>query len=274
MAYTTVGASTSTDILSSSQEQNVGQLEIVDGQLYVSSKKVTEESLFSVGTGAPATTGQTLTSLSGVGGTPPGEQTDGYFFAKLNPDSSGPDTLYLTDSAGVNGDGLGDVEKYSLVDGNWVLEEVAEAVGVTGLTGVVTGSGSNQVVTLYATTSGSLGETGTVYEITDNTSNPTTGFGAIDETIATAATNEAFRGVALVPQTPSSTATQFVVSAPASVVAGSTFAFTVTAENASGTPVAYNGTVDFTTTAGTRPMCFRLNTLSRVIRANNSTPNW
>ena len=109
--------------LSSSQEQNVGQVEIVDGQLYVSSKKVTDESLFGVGTGAPAAPSQTLNPLSIGSGQfvgNQGEAADGYFLTQENPSSGGPDTLYLSDSAGINGDGLGDIEKYSLV--RWNLE--------------------------------------------------------------------------------------------------------------------------------------------------------
>lgn len=234
----------------------MGQLDIVDGQLYVSSKKVADESLFGVGGGTTAAVNQSLNPLplspsnSGLFVGDQLEATDGYFLTELNPASGGPDTLYLTDSAGVNGDGLGDVEKYSLVDGLWSYDsEYAEAPGVTGLTGVVTGTGVNQVVTLYATTSGSEGETGTVYEITDTSANPDGGsFPATDATIVTAASNEAFRGVAMVPQTPSSTATQFVISAPSNVVAGTPFNLTVTAENASGTPVPFNGYVNFTTT--------------------------
>ncbi|HEX4143090.1 MAG TPA: hypothetical protein VHY91_06040, partial [Pirellulales bacterium] len=250
VAYTTVGASTSTDILSASAEQNVNQIEIIGGQLYVASKKVTDESLFAIGTGAPAATGQSLNPLPMGGGQyvgNQGEQADSFFFTQENPSSGGPDTLYLTDSLGINGSGDGDIEKYSLSGGVWSYDGNIEAPGVTSVTGVETGTGASASVTLYATTSGALGETGTIYKYVDNSgfgNAPTGGAG----TLVTAATNEAFRGVAMVPQTPASTATQFVLSAPSSVVAGSAFNYTVTAENASGTPVPYSGYVNFTTT--------------------------
>ena len=174
-----------------------------------------------------------------------GEATDGYFLTQLNPSSGGPDTLYLSDSAGVNGDGLGDIEKYSLVGGVWTFDSEVEAVGVTGVSGVVTGSGASQLVTIYGTTSGTLGETGTVYKITDTTASGGS-FGATDTSLVTAPANEAFRGVAMVPQAPTSTATQFVISAPSTVTAGTAFNFTVTPEDANGNVVPFTGTVNFT----------------------------
>ncbi len=240
VAYTTVGSTTSTPIDPSS-EQNVRQLQIFDGQLYVSSQK--SVTLATVGSGTPVTASQVLTNLAGVAGN--GELANGFFFAQLNPSSGGPDTLYLTDSAGVDGNGLGDVEKYSLISGSWTYEGEFNAAGVTGLTGSVNGS----TITLYATTSTSSGEAGTVYKFTDSS-----GLGGFisgaASTIVTAPSNEAFRGVALVPQTPATTATHFAVSVqPSSVVAGTPFNFTITAENASNAPVTnYSGTVNFYTT--------------------------
>ncbi len=149
VAYTTVGSTTSLAI-DPSDQQDVGQLNIVDGQLYVSSKKVTDESVFGVGTGLPNAPSQTLNPLSIGGGQfvgNQGEATDGYFLAQLNPSSGGPDTLYISDSLGVNGDGsAGDVEKYSLVGGVWSFEGEVEAPGVTGVTGSVASNGN---VTLF-----------------------------------------------------------------------------------------------------------------------------
>ena len=92
------------------------------------------------------------------------ETPNGFFLAHLNPADSGVDTVYLTDDTG------GDIEKYSLdADGvSWDLDGEIFAQNVRGLTGVVSGSGPTAIVTLYATTSGTDGESGTLYKYVDS----------------------------------------------------------------------------------------------------------
>ncbi len=233
VGYTTLGSTTATTI-DPSDEQNLRGIAIVDGQLYVSSQKSIR--LATVGNGVPTAPSQTLTNL------PPDVPDDGsnqtpnaFFFADVSPGVAGADTLYLTD------DTSDLILKFSLNAGAWTFDGTIDAPGVRGLTGVVSGSD----VTLYATTSALDGESGTLYAYTD-----TSGFGGfIADTasyLVTAPANEAFRGVALVPQTP--VATHFVISTPASVTAGSTFSITVTAEDASNSAVTgFTGTVHFTT---------------------------
>ena len=165
VAYTTVGSSTST-ALDPAGEQSLRDLAIVDGQLYVSSQKSLR--LATVGVGVPKTSGQSLVNL------PPNvpdngaiETPNGFFFAHVGPTGTDADTLYLTD------DTNGEIEKFSLSAGVWNFDGVIAADGVRGLTGVVNGTN----VTLYATTSGVDGESGTLYSYTD-----TSGFGGLSST--------------------------------------------------------------------------------------------
>ena len=78
VAYTTLGDDISTPVETS--EPNVRQLQIVDGQLFVSSQK--SVTVAPVGIGTPfSAANPTLTNLTGVAGN--GEVTNGYFFAQV-----------------------------------------------------------------------------------------------------------------------------------------------------------------------------------------------
>ena len=233
LGYTTLGSTTSTDI-DPTDEQNLRDLAIVDGQLYVSSQKSIR--VASVGNGVPTAPSQTLTSLTAdVPGDGAAETPNGFFLAHVSSTGTAADTLYLTDDTG------DEIEKFSLSGGVWNFDGAIAATGIRGLTGVVSGS----TVTLYGTTSGADGESGTLYAITD-----TSGFGGTvgggATTIATAAANEAFRGVAMVPQLV--TATHFAITTPVSVTAGSPFSITVSARDSTNNVVTgFTGTVNFTT---------------------------
>ena len=233
VGYTTLGATTATGI-DPSGEQNLRGISIVDGQLYVSSQKSLR--VATVGDGVPMTPDQTLTNLPpNVPDTGSMQTPNAFFFADVSPTVPGADTLYVTD------DTAGQILKFSLDAGSWDFDGTIDAGLVRGLTGVVSGS----TVTLYATTSGTDGESGTLYKYVD-----TSGFGGFTfdtaATIVSAPSNEAFRGVAMVPQVP--VATHFVISTPANVTAGSLFSITVTAEDAGNNAVTgFTGTVHFTT---------------------------
>jgi hypothetical protein len=103
----------------------------------------------------------------------------------LSEGGSGIDTAYVADST------VG-IEKYSLISGTWTAEGSIALAGITGLTGAISGS----TVTLYATNPTTLVQA----------SDPV-GTGALSGTpitLATAATNESFRGVAFAPSAPAS----------------------------------------------------------------------
>ena len=177
--YAAFGASTSTSV--STTTANLRQLNVFAGQLYVSSASGTLR-LGTVGSGTPTTTGQTTTNLPGFptsGGSP-----YGFFFADLDPSVPGVDTVYVADDGSSGG-----IFKYSLVGGSWTLNgNFAYSAGTRSVDGTVV----NGVVTLYVVSAGSL------LTQTDATgyNQPISG---ILNSVATAGTNKAFRGVAFCP---------------------------------------------------------------------------
>jgi hypothetical protein len=182
--YSQFGSTTST--LLNSTLTNLRQVAIASGQLYVSTQSGTAIRVGAVGTGTPTTGGQTITNLPGI---PTSIAPNGFFFADVPAGS----LLYVADDT----TGGGQIQKYSLVSGTWTANGSIAAATVRGITGTVSGS----TVTLYATTSGAAGTSGTLSAFTD-----TSGYnGAVSgsaDSIATAASNEAFRGVALAPVNP------------------------------------------------------------------------
>ena len=180
--YTTLGSTTSTQLFSTIPK-GVRQANIFGGQLYFDSNATGLLNVSAVGVGTPITGGQTGTELPGL---PDIAGNDGYFFADLG-DGNGLATLYVAN------DSLGEILKYSLVSGSWTASGTITAAGVHGVTGVVSGG----TVTLYAT--GTTGTDGTLYSFTDSTGYDGTVSGTAT-TLATAAANEAFRGVALAPE--------------------------------------------------------------------------
>jgi hypothetical protein len=197
--YTTVGSTTSTDLTStvaSGTFANVRQVNIFGGQLYASSGSGTNtfRGVETIGTGLPTSAAQTVTRLPGLtDATSP--STYSYYLADLSTVVAGFDTLYVAD------DGAGALQKFSLVSGSWVSNGI---IGVTadayrGLTATTSGTS----VTLFATRKGGSAATGggELVTLTDASgyNTPFTGTPAL---LATAATNTAFRGVALSPFNP------------------------------------------------------------------------
>jgi uncharacterized repeat protein (TIGR01451 family) len=185
--YTTIGSTTSTQL--STTVTNIRQVNIVNGQLYASDSSGSTVRLGTVGSGLPTTSGQTITNLPGfpaATGSP-----YNFFFADLSPAVPGVDTLYVADDAA-------GIEKFSLVGGTWTANGTITAASVRGLTASVNGT----TVTLYGTTGGS-GATGggSLYKFTDSTGYNAAISGSAS-VIATAAANEAFRGVAFAPVGP------------------------------------------------------------------------
>ena len=206
----------------STTNTNLRVIQIFNGQLYYSTSSA-GGGIWSVGAGLPTSTGTVATQLSGVTTASP----YGFFFANLGSGNSfnGFDTLYVADDGTSAG-----IEKWSYNGSTWIAEGTVTAAGVRGLTGVVNGTS----VTLYGTTGGSAAAGGgSLYTFTDSTGagNPISGTATVR---ATAATDEAFRGIALVPAIVATTATSEVGSLSPRQ---SSDTFTVTASfNAGTTP--------------------------------------
>jgi hypothetical protein len=189
---TTLGGTTST--LVSTTVTNVRQVEIFNNQLYVSDSSGSASRLGTVGTGLPTTSGQTITSLPGL----PTSTGSAYafFMADLNNSVAGMDTLYVADDTSGT---AGGILKYSLVGGSWVANgQVGTGTDAyRGLTGEVV----NGQVNLFATGLGGTGATGggKLVSITDASGYNGSITGTTAFTLSTALTNEAFRGVAVIP---------------------------------------------------------------------------
>jgi len=205
--YTTIGSTTSTQL--STTVTNLRQANIYNGQLYVTDSSGTAVRLGSVGTGTPTTAGQTITNLPGfpVAGSP-----YGFMFANFG---TGQDSVYVADDTGQG------IQKYSLVSGNWVLNNVITGTSLRGLTGTVNGN----TVTLYITGNGT-----TLYKLTDTSGYNANNNGSLT-TLATAATNTAFRGVAFAPSNGVATPTNpsgIGTATPSSIAQGGSTLFKVT----------------------------------------------
>jgi predicted extracellular nuclease len=224
--YTTLGASTSTQL--STSVTNIRSVEIFDGQLYNSDSSGSTIRIGVDGSGLPTTSGQIINNLPGF---PTNGSPYAFFFADLNAGIAGVDTLYVADDTSGAGGGI---SKYALVGGVWVNQGTVgnPADAYRGLTGVVSGS----TVTLYATRKGGSGATGggELVAVVD-----TTGYNgtlvATPTLVATAATNTAFRGVALAP------IGLAITGQPVSqtIGFGATATLNVTAVSSGGTPITY-----------------------------------
>ncbi len=182
---TTVGTvGTGTQV--STTVTNLRYTNIADGQLYASSQSGAFR-MAGVGTGLPTTSGQTITNLPGLP-TSTGSPY-GFFFADLDG-TAGIDTLYLA-----NDDASG-LQKYALASGTWTLKGNlgVAADAFRGLTGTVDVNG---IVSLYAVRAGS-----SIVSLTDSGGYNASFSSSTFTTIATAGTNQAFRGIAII--TPSS----------------------------------------------------------------------
>jgi len=174
--FGTVGSSTQL----STTVTNVRVPAIFGGQLYVSDSSGAAVRLGTVGSGLPTTVGQTITNLPNF---PLTGAPYSFFFADLSAGVAGVDTVYVAEDTG------GQIQKYCFDGTNWNAFGTVALANTRGLTGVA--SGSN--VTLYVTAAGTSLQT-----LTDTSGYIATINGTL-ASIATAATNEAFRGVAFAP---------------------------------------------------------------------------
>ncbi|MCS6852422.1 MAG: cadherin-like domain-containing protein, partial [Gemmataceae bacterium] len=178
---TTLGGITSTQL--NGTLTNIRQANIFDGQLYISTGSGSTR-VATVGTGTPITSGQTITNLPGF---PTAGSPYAFFFADLSGSEPGVDTLYVADDTTP-----GQVQKWTKSSGTWGPSGTITLAAVRGLTGTVSGT----TVTLYVTAGPDSART--LSRIIDSSGYGGTLSGSAT-TLATAATNTVFRGVAFVP---------------------------------------------------------------------------
>jgi len=195
----------------SSTITNTRVVNIFNGQLYFSTGSA-PVGIYAVGSGLPVTSSQVSTLvIAGTGASP---SPYGFSF------NATTDICYIADDrTPANGGGI---QKFTKSGGVWTLQYTLSVgtVGARGLT--VDWTGSNPVV--YATTTESPGNR--IIKITD------TGSGSSYTTLATAATNTIFRGIAFAPAPlPAPTTTTLAASLVESTTA--TLNGTVNANNVS-----------------------------------------
>lgn len=248
----TYGATTGTAV--STTVTNNRATEIYDNQLYASNLTGANARVQAVGTGLPTGAGTVMTGLAGLPTATSGFNQ--FFLADLDAGVAGVDTLYAGD------DGSNALRKYSLVGGTWTAIGTQIDVGSAyrGLTASVAGS----TVTLFATKAGN-----TLVTVTD-----TAGYNAAPSaitvsTLATAAANTAFRGVAFVPQASGGTPALSIAAAPTIAEGNSGVAcsdgsnklvFPVTAVPTPAASLAFTATVS----AGTATAVVDIGTLATV----------
>ena len=176
-----LGDTTSVNLGESSFD-NVRQIYVVDGNIYLASGSGTPgHSIYQIGTGLPTTGPQTYTpflepetSLS--------EQFNAAYLADLNPSVDGFDTMYVMNS--ING-GSG-LEKWSLDNGAWVKNgtqlsfpsgpiqvQAGSAFGITGIS-------QGDEVTLYMTTTSGGNGPSALYALTDTSGHNATMNGTVE----------------------------------------------------------------------------------------------
>jgi hypothetical protein len=185
-------------------------------QLYISAASGTFQGVSTVGSGLPTTTGQTTVQLPGFPAAA-GPSPYAYIFYDLNGGVAGVDTLYVADDR-APGSG-GGIQKWTYDGTTWTLAYTLNTgltVGTRGLTGTSGGG----VPVLWATTTEASANR--IVRVTD------TGAASSFTTIATAGTNQAFRGIAFAPTaTGGATATDGIVSGSVADANGGPIAGTV-----------------------------------------------
>lgn len=166
---------TTSDMLAATPN-NVRVVDIFSGvisQLLVSSASGTFLGVCTVGSGLPATTGQTITLFNGFPTAGTHSPYDYYI-----PNAT---TVYVADDGSVaNGGGI---QKWTNTGGTWSLAYNVITTAVRGLSGYVEGGNVILIATTTATSNNAL------ISVTD------TGAGSTSSTLASAGTNKAFRGV-------------------------------------------------------------------------------
>jgi len=194
VVYTTLGGSGAGTVVSSTVT-NLRDVEISNDQLYVSTGSGSAVRIGTVGTGLPTTTGQATSNLPGLpivtndtAGVVAGPYA--YAFAALGGGYA-LNTLYIADNGnGSSSSTAGTIDKFSLVGGNWTLTGTVAEVGLSGIVAQPALGGGEE---LFFTTPTNI------YSLTDTSGYDGTLSGT-PTSIATAGTNESFRGIVYIPE--------------------------------------------------------------------------
>ncbi len=177
-----IAAGTTTPVKISTAPTNTRGINIFGGQLYISSASSPYVGISTVGTGLPATSGQTTSLLAGSSG------SSSYAFAlfDLDANEAGFDVAYVAGDS---------IIKYCKVSGTWVKKGyVAAPKALRGLT-LVNACGK---IRGFATSEDS------VYTFVDNAGYNQNLSGSLTKLIGKSA-NTVFRGIAFAPNTPDPT---------------------------------------------------------------------
>jgi hypothetical protein len=184
VVFIPLGTTGGTSIISGSPS-NVRVVNLFGGQLYGSSSSGAFVNVYTVGTGAPTTAGQTATSLPGM---PTSSGPSPYAFVLLDRNAGVPglDTLYVADDrAPASGGGI---QKWTFNGTTWSLVttfQPSTSAGARGLTAFTTASTVILVATLAVTSGNTL-----VSLVDDGVNlNPSAAV------LATSPANTVFRGV-------------------------------------------------------------------------------
>jgi hypothetical protein len=222
--YAALGAGTSTG-LNTVAPTNIRVPLIAGGNLYVSTGS-SPVGIYQVGTGLPSTAGQPTALLA--------SSSSPYGIVLLDRSAAVPglDTLYVADDSGAPNGGLA---KFSFDGTAWTSRGVFRpaAGGLRGLTGRVAADGS---VSLYGTTTATSANL--LLSLTDSAAFDAAIAGAAS-TVATAAPNTVFRGVAFAPQGSAPATAPAITTQPAgsTVPTGGTATLTVAATGTA--PLSY-----------------------------------
>jgi hypothetical protein len=159
---------------------NVRTVDIFGGQLYGTTAAGTDTRAFTIGSGLPTTSGQTIGNLTGL-------PTSGMNYGSmqifdLDANVAGFDTIYLSNGS--------NIEKYSLVSGTWTLNNTAS---VTSAFMDFTAIQNGTTVDIYAVTATDL------FRLTDTAGYNANISGTFGSSLLSAGTNFAFRGIDVAP---------------------------------------------------------------------------
>ena len=193
----TLNATTSAPVVKiNSTLTNARIVKIFNNQLYGNASSGSFLDPFTVGTGLPVTTGQTLTVLSGLP-----NNADSYSFSMFDRDNDGVlDLLYLADY-GTGTLGSGGLRKYYLSGSTWTAAGLLTG-NITGLAGYLD-CNNNPIVYFSTIDPGNSGNPNEVYSYNDVTSNSTAISGSISTPTCSlfmpTQTGYVYRGIAMAP---------------------------------------------------------------------------
>jgi hypothetical protein len=167
----------------SSETQLVGgnfrTVDIFGGQLYGTTAAGTNTRAFTIGSGLPTTSGQTIGNLPGLPTS--GDTYSSMQLLDLDSTVTGFDTIYLSTNSAI--------EKYSLVGGTWTLNNSVTLSNLMDFTAIQNGT----TVDIYAVTATAL------YRLTDTAGYNANINGTFGSSLLSAGSNYFFRGIDVSP---------------------------------------------------------------------------